>query len=74
MVRGADGPIGKSARAWALVIGGMIVVAIVNVIIGYYWFVPSRGETGWEDAAVPAQVQVQVQPADADASSPTDRR
>jgi len=48
MVRGADGPIGRSAKAWALVIGGMIVVGIVNVILGWHWFFPDEMDKNWE--------------------------
>jgi hypothetical protein len=61
MIRGADGPIGRSAKAWMLVIGGMIVVGAVNVIIGWKWFVPAR-EDGEPDAGLVAPHDAERQP------------
>ncbi len=53
MGRRVDGPIGRSAKAWALVIGGMIVVGVVNVIIAWKWFFPDSLNRAWDpDAAV----------------------
>ena len=55
MSRRVDGPIGRSAKAWALVIGGMIVVGAVNVLIAWKWFFPDSLSRSWDpDAAVEA--------------------
>jgi hypothetical protein len=45
----ADGPIGRSGKAWALVIGGMILVGAVNVFIAWKWFIPDDMDRYWTD-------------------------
>ena len=68
------GKIGKSCKAWALVLGGMILVGVVNVVIAFR-MKPAGFDENWRHAdAAPAVVSKSKASHQPDSLGPSFRR